>query len=362
MTKESTTRRARRSVARSARAPRLSPRVLAGVASALLIAATAAFALAYALRDPSPQAVAEPARPVIASQPVTLTPEQAGLVEVPDLAGVDLEHATAILQAAGFGIAVIEQDGVSDGARAVLGQEPAAGTVAAVGTTVTVTVPSAHKPSAKAPVDGFVVCIDPGHQAHSDASPEPIGPGAAETKPSVTGGATGRVTGVPEYEVALQIATNLKERLERQGVTVVMTRTTNDVNLSNSVRAAVANKAEADLFIRIHGDGNPDPEVSGISTLYPAKNRWTGRIVGPSKRAAAIVQASVVKSTGAVDRGTVARTDIAGFNYSKVPTVLVECGFLSNAVEDKLLVSPAYQDKLVEGLSSGVMTYLEGSR
>ena len=49
------------------------------------------------------------------------------------------------------------------------------------------------------------------------------------------------------------------------------------------------------------------------------------------------------------------RADLAGFNYSKVPAVLVECGFLSNAAEDHLIETPAYQDKLAAGLAAGVL-------
>lgn len=169
-------------------------------------------------------------------------------------------------------------------------------------------------------------------------------------------------TRIPEYELTLQIAMNLKTRLEARGVKVVMTRTTNDVNLSNSERAAIANKANADLFMRIHCDGSPERSTAGLSTLYPAVNAWTKPISAPSKRAANVVQSSAVSSTGAVDRGIVGRADLSGFNYSKVPAVLIECGFVSNPVEDRLLASPHYQDKVADGIASGVMAFLEGER
>jgi N-acetylmuramoyl-L-alanine amidase len=218
--------------------------------------------------------------------------------------------------------------------------------------------PAAPK-SATPSTGSYVVVLDPGHQASSDQTPEPIGPGASETKPRVTGGATGVETGVPEYEVVLQVAMNVKRRLEAKGVKVVMTRTTNDVNLSNSERAAVANKNDADLFLRIHADGSPDRKVSGMSTLYPASNRWTKPIAAESKAAAGAVHSAMVDATGAVDRGTVARTDIAGFNWSEVPAILVEIGFLTHPVEDKLLVSPHYQDTVAEGIAAGTLAHLK---
>jgi N-acetylmuramoyl-L-alanine amidase len=153
---------------------------------------------------------------------------------------------------------------------------------------------------------------------------------------------------------------NLKDRLEDAGLTVVMTRDSNDVNISNSERAIIANEVAADLFVRIHADGSPNPEVAGITTLYPGANTWTKGIAEESKRAADLVHAAVVGSTGAVSLGTVQRTDLTGFNWSEVPTVLVECGFMSNPVEDRLLASPHYQTKLATGMAVGILEYLGG--
>jgi N-acetylmuramoyl-L-alanine amidase len=152
---------------------------------------------------------------------------------------------------------------------------------------------------------------------------------------------------------------NVAQRLRSQGVRVVMTRTTNDVNISNAERAAIANKSKADLFVRIHGNGNPDSTVVGVAAVYPAANTWTKSIAAPSKRAATWVQSALVAQTGAVDRGLMAQRDHAGFNWSRVPAVLVECGYLSNSVEDRLLVSPHYQDKVAQAIASGVVAYLE---
>jgi len=292
-------------------------------------------------------------------------------VEVPSVAGLTLEDAELMLGAAGFGVQVVAK-GVATGtadASTVTEQDPGAGELVDQGVTVTLTVPKAAKPkliantAAKKPREsGLVVCIDPGHQAHGDSGPEPIGPGSSTMKPSVTGGATGVETRIPEYELALQIAMNLKARLESRGVKVVMTRTTNDVNLSNSERAAIANKASADLFVRVHCDGSPERDTVGFSTLFPAPNIWTKPISAPSRRAAALIQSSAVRATGAVDRGVIGRTDLSGFNYAKVASVLVECGFVSNPVEDRLLSSPHYQDKVAEGIADGAMAYLEGDR
>ena len=306
-----------------------------------------------------------------AAATVASAPVSSQMVEVPSVAGLGLSEATLVLEAAGLTVISREAGApVAKGqAATITSQEPSAGELAAPGDTVRLVVPPTAVAAAKKPGTakkssggGFVVCIDPGHQAHSNSTPEPIGPGSKTTKPSVSGGATGVSTGIPEYEITLQIAMNLKKRLEAQGVKVVMTRTVNDVDITNSKRAAIANKGKADLFIRVHADGSPDSSVVGISTLYPASNKWTRSFAGDSKSAAAMMQRAMIQSTGAVDRGAVKRSDLSGFNWATVPSVLVEAGFMSNRVEDKLLASPHYQDKLAEGIAAGAMKYLRASR
>jgi len=204
----------------------------------------------------------------------------------------------------------------------------------------------------------WVVCIDPGHQARGNSTLEPIGPGSTIKKPAVSSGATGVGSRVPEYKITLQIALKLKQQLEARGVTVVMTRTSNDVNITNSARAKIANNAHANLFVRVHCDGSTTASVKGISTLYPASNQWTKPIAARSKTAAGIVQSSLIRATGATNRGAIQRSDLTGFNWATVPSVLVESGFLSNRTEDALLVTSAYQDKIAAGMAEGVMAYL----
>ncbi len=218
--------------------------------------------------------------------------------------------------------------------------------------------PAAVTP-APVPTSKYVVCIDPGHQLHADSGQEPIGPGASETRPKVAGGATGVATHNPESEINLAVGLKLRGLLQARGVRVFMTRTTQDVNVANSLRAKIANNAHADLFVRLHCDGIGDSSAHGVSTLVPAKNTWTGDVYAESGRAGRIVQPKVVAATGASDRGVVERSDLTGFNWCDVPAVLVEMGFMSNASEDRKLATSAYQTKLAEGIRDGVMAYLE---
>jgi N-acetylmuramoyl-L-alanine amidase len=220
----------------------------------------------------------------------------------------------------------------------------------------------APKPAAKpvpATASGVVV-IDAGHQAQGDSSLEPEGPGSSVRKPKVSDGADGVNSHTPESQINLEIALKLQRALEARGVTVKMVRTSQNVNISNSQRAAVANDANAALFIRLHCDGaDGSSSTHGFATLIPASNKWTSPILSESKRAASYVHKAAIAATGASDRGIVSRGDLTGFNWSKVPTILPEMGFLSNPAEDKLLNSAAYQQKLADGMANGIVQYLK---
>ena len=113
------------------------------------------------------------------------------------------------------------------------------------------------------------IVIDPGHQTRGNPTKEPIGPGATETKAKVTTGATGISTKQKESELALKVALLLEKALKEEGYNVIMTRTTNNVNISNKERAMIANDAEADAFLRIHADSYSDSNVNRNIYIMP---------------------------------------------------------------------------------------------
>jgi N-acetylmuramoyl-L-alanine amidase len=279
-------------------------------------------------------------------------------VEVPDVVGKTVAAAESVLKAAGFTMVtrVAPQATAGVAADVVLAQEPTAGSRTSAGHAVTIT----YNPLAGMGAGTVqpVVLIDAGHQKTPDLTPEPIGPGSTETKEKVKGGATGVFTKVPEYRQVLEISLRLRDRLQAAGLKVVMVRTTDDVNIANSKRAMMGNQAGAALAVRVHLDSNADSKVRGFSTLYPSGNTWVKPIEAESKRAAGLVQAAAVKATGAADRGLFGRADMTGFNYSKVPTIIVECAFMSNKDDDVLAATPAYQEKLAAGITAGVLQYL----
>ena len=210
--------------------------------------------------------------------------------------------------------------------------------------------------AARAPV----VVLDPGHDLRANPQTEPIGPGSSNRKIKDGGGTHGVVSGLTEAELNLAVALRTRALLERAGIRVVMTRTTTSgTSMGNIARAQIANRAHAALFLRIHADGSTDPSARGTHTLYPALHAgWTDDIYAQSRRAAAIVQRQLVRALGFPDRGLQERPDFTGFNWADVPAILVEMGFMTNRIEDRLLATPAYQRRAALGLCRGTLVFV----
>lgn len=88
--------------------------------------------------------------------------------------------------------------------------------------------------------------------------------------------------------------------------------------------------------------------------LVPSKRGYVSEINELSRKYGDILLREMVASANMNNRGMVERADMTGFNWWKVPVVLVEMGFLSNAEEDKLLNAEEYRIKIVKGLTEGV--------
>jgi N-acetylmuramoyl-L-alanine amidase len=161
--------------------------------------------------------------------------------------------------------------------------------------------------------------------------------------------------------VVLQIAYRTRALLLRRGYRVALTRTGPWFRYGsggNIARAQFCNRRGAALMLRIHADGSTDWSRRGISTLYPALRRgWTDDVYGASLRAARALQRSLVAATGARDLGLVRRSDLTGFNWADVPVILVETGFMTSPAEARLLRSPAYQQRVANGLAAGVAAF-----
>lgn len=204
-----------------------------------------------------------------------------------------------------------------------------------------------------------VIVIDPGHASCSNLEKEEQSPDSGIMKIKDGGGAQGTTTGTPEYVVNMSVAMKLKALLEADNYTVIMTKTSNDVSLGNIERANIGNDNNASLVIRIHCDSAENTSASGASMLVPAKIGYASAISDISRKYGETVLSSLVESAGMKNRGISVRDDMTGFNWSKVPVILVEMGFMSNPEEDKLLSDEGYQNKLAQGLCNGIVKCMQ---
>jgi N-acetylmuramoyl-L-alanine amidase len=199
-----------------------------------------------------------------------------------------------------------------------------------------------------------VIVIDPGHASRTSLEKEPNAPGSNIMKVKESGGAQGAVTHTPEYVINMHVAIKLKNELEKLGYVVIMTKDKNEIMLGNIQRAVIGNKANADLVIRIHADSSGSSSVKGTSMLVPANTKYTKPIYEQSKKYGQVILNALVNNVGMKNRGIVERNDLTGFNWSNVPIVLIEMGFLSNPEEDRLLCTEHYQNKITKGVVEGV--------
>lgn len=206
---------------------------------------------------------------------------------------------------------------------------------------------------------GTVICIDPGHQRRGNSEKEPNGPGSSTMKAKVTGGTTGAYTNVAEYELTLTIGLKLKEELQNRGYTVVMTRESHDVNLSNKERADIATEAGADLTIRIHADGVDNASVSGASVLSPTtSNPYIAEYADESWHLSECLIQSYCAATGMRNRGVSGNDTMTGMNWSTNPVALIELGFMTNETDDYNMQDSGYQTQMVYGIANGIDAYM----
>ena len=204
----------------------------------------------------------------------------------------------------------------------------------------------------KAPdLSGYVVVIDPGHQLHANSEQESLGPDMSGTKDKCSSGTSGVSTGRPEYKVNLEIGLKLRDYLESLGCTVYMTRTSNDVDISNIDRADIALSHSPDVYIRLHCDGSANSSSRGVGVFVADTGKYSDSLC----KWGDLLGEALSDTTGAKYRGCNASSVYSGLNWAtSIPSFLLEMGFMSNATDDKLLSDPDYQQKICEGIADFV--------
>ena len=195
--------------------------------------------------------------------------------------------------------------------------------------------------SSDAETGGHIIGIDPGHQSESVdmSAPEPNGPGSSEMKAKCTTGTQGTYSGVPEYQLNLEVSLQLKDELEQRGYQVVMTRTDNETAISNMERAQYAAAQGAEIYVRIQN--NPY-----IPQLFEQSDRLSRCIID-----------SYCAATGFQNLGIQYTDTMTGINWSTVPVTILEMGFMTSQNDDLKMNDAEFQKTMVQGIANGIDSY-----
>lgn len=207
----------------------------------------------------------------------------------------------------------------------------------------TVPTPAPDRQIAAEPIEstrltGKTICLDPGH---GGSDPGAIGP-----------------AGTKEKDNNLAIGLLLRDKLEKNGANVVMTRDTDkDVSYPDSsaeeelgARVDTANESGADIFISIHNDSFTNNSAAGTTTYHYGDSE--------SAKLSGYVQKCLVDELGTRDRGA----RFASFyviRYTDMPAVLVETAFISNPEEEVLLASIDGRCKTADSIFQGIVKYFK---
>ena len=185
------------------------------------------------------------------------------------------------------------------------------------------------------------VVLDPGH---GDSDPGKIG-----------------INQALEKDINVSIAKKVQSRLKKEGVQVLMTRENDEMLAKESdtnkkiqdmkARVQLMNESSPKLVVSIHQNSYTDERIHGAQVFYYAQS-------AEGKEVAEIMQKALLKVDESNKRQAKPESTYYILKRTKPPTIIVECGFLSNSEEAELLVSDDYQEKLADAITAGILACL----
>lgn len=206
----------------------------------------------------------------------------------------------------------------------------------------------------------LVVAIDPGHQGSwvNMTDTEPVGPGSSEMKTKSSTGTQGRYSGLAEYELNLEISLQLRTELEERGYEVILTREDNDTAISNAERATMAYEQGGDIYVRIHANGSDDSSVSGALAMVPSSsNPYVAYLAEDSYLLAECILNAYCNTAGFQSLGIQYTDSMTGINWSQIPVMILEMGFMTNETDDLRMADASVQELMVQGIADGIDEY-----
>lgn len=185
---------------------------------------------------------------------------------------------------------------------------------------------------------GKKVVIDPGHG-------------------TIDKGAVHEASGVAESPINLAVALKLKELLEDEKISVVLTRDKDTIEMDTNRkelqrRIDLAAKSTADILVSIHANKFPDPQYFGAQCFYNPQK--------PESKLLALLIQEELKNIDSENIREALPQDLFILRESPMPSVLIEMGFLSNPKDRERLQDPTFQKMMAEGIKKGIIRYFSG--
>lgn len=179
------------------------------------------------------------------------------------------------------------------------------------------------------------IILDPGHGGHDSG---------------------GKSLGIPEKTIATNAMLLLWQELALKGHSCVPTRVT-DIFVELADRASLSNQLGADLFISLHGNASPDPQVRGPWTIYSNGSEKGKSLASEVQGRLAIATVGNPKAFYPDQTGWVSGRRLAVLRQTRCPAILVELGFMTNQIDYARLVDPRDLRKLAKAVAEGVEAY-----
>jgi len=225
-----------------------------------------------------------------------------------------------------------------------------------------------------------LIYIDPAKQIAPDPSLEALFPGGdvpeqtydangnvistiqrtSTSKEKMGKSSQGISSGKYEYEITLAAAYSIQAELIRRGYNVILSRSANNVNISNGQRALRAVEEGAELYLRISAGNGSDYSQSGImGCITTAANEATKAHYQENYTLCSSVLQETVKRTGADNNGIYQTDDITALNFCTMPALSLNIGYLTSEEDDKQLNDSTYLEKMAQGIADGIDLFFE---